>query len=267
MRGGTGWFATGQDLLQRLQFGRIDPEPVRGFDQDLHHAVGAVEPVVRREPGSGIRGPLLLVRGAVDGNQVRAVVGESQRLGGGPMPGALAPGVSECDDVVDLDRATGPGPAFEMDEVTGVGVGKVPGEHDTRLRWVVGAVLEPVGEDVIAGIAAVAVDVGPGRPEEIAPVVGQVTRGDHRQCRQCPASRLQPRDGNRPRGHAAHPLPPPGHQGSQGKQQRADQESHQEAAQAWCGGHALRVRVGARFGGGDRGGGVDSATRPRLVAG
>ncbi len=86
--------------------------------------------------------------------------------------------------MVDLHLGAGARSPHERHEVPGVGVGQGSRDHKARLQRVEHDVVEPDREDVVAGVAPVPVDVGPGLPEELPLVVGQAERLHDRQRRQ-----------------------------------------------------------------------------------
>ena len=69
-------------LLHGVLLRRSDPQPVGGFDRDLPGNVVAAEGLVRRQPGGGVGGALVLVGGAVDGDQVQRIVRQVLALPG-----------------------------------------------------------------------------------------------------------------------------------------------------------------------------------------
>jgi len=133
--------------------------------------------------------------------------------------------------MVDLDGPAGAGTLLEMDDVAGIGIGEGTGQHHTWLRRAGAPVLQPGRQNIVAGVAPVVVHVGPGGTEELSLVVLQTARGDHRQLQQRRLGALQPDRRDRPRGQAAHPLPPTRQQHGHGHQQRGDEQHRQGASQ------------------------------------
>ena len=76
--------------------------------------------------------------------------------------------------MVDLHLGAGRLAADEVDPLAGVGIGvEQPGEHHAVVRGRVQHLVEQVAaQDVVAGVAPVAVDVGPGLAELVTVVPG-----------------------------------------------------------------------------------------------
>ena len=154
----------------RVVLGLGHPQPVGGLHRHLPGDVGAAVPGDVGQPGGGVGVALLAVGGVVDGQQVERVVGEGRAAGLVPGEGAGLPAVAERDHVVDVDAAAVA--LLEPDRLPGVGVGEGAGHHDTVAAGLQRLVDEVAGQDVVAGVAAVAVDVGPLLPELVAVVAG-----------------------------------------------------------------------------------------------
>jgi hypothetical protein len=90
------------------------------------------------------------------------------------MRPAGLPGVAERDDVVDIDLARAA--AHERDDLRRVGVGREPArQDDAAVRPHLGGLVGEVSaEDVVAGVAPVAVRVSPRLAERVRekPVIG-----------------------------------------------------------------------------------------------
>ena len=170
--------ATGHLLGQGPELLAGDADTVGRFDEDLLHDVSTPEADVGREPGGGVVRSLVLVHVPVDRDEVRRVIRECERRRGGPARAALAPGVGESDDVVDLHGGARARSAREGDEVPAVGIVQASGDDQARLQRIVDDVGQPGGQQVVAGVAAVAVDVEPGLAEELAAVAVQGCRFD-----------------------------------------------------------------------------------------
>jgi hypothetical protein len=145
-----------------------DPETVFGFDGGLAGDVLASEGLVWRQPGGCIFVALCTVGGAIGSHEVQCIIGEFLALVCVELLRALLPGVAEGDNVVDLDVGAGVLATDKVDGCTGVLVDQRSGGDytivGTRLERFVGQI---PGEDVIAGVAAVAVRVSPGRSKLI----------------------------------------------------------------------------------------------------
>jgi hypothetical protein len=126
---------------------------------------------VGRQPGGGVAVALLPVRRVVDGQQVERVVGEGGAPGLVPAERAGLPAVAERDDVVDVDAAAIT--LLERDGLCGVRVDQGAADHHAVLGARPELLLRQVaGQYVVAGVAAVAVDVGPGGAELVTVVTG-----------------------------------------------------------------------------------------------
>lgn len=124
----------------------------------------------------GIVGSFVGVGRGGGGDEVSAVVGESQRLLRSPVSRALAPGICQRDDMVDLDLGAGAGATAEHQQIAGVGVPQMTRYHQAWLSDIDAQLAQPSRQYVIAGITAVAIGIGPGIAEELALVVGQRQR-------------------------------------------------------------------------------------------
>ena len=96
-------FAAFKKAGDGVVLGLRDPETVFGHDGSLAGDVLAPESFVRREPCSCIFVAFGTVGRAVGSHEVQRVTGEILALIGAKLLCALLPGVTEGDDVVDLD--------------------------------------------------------------------------------------------------------------------------------------------------------------------
>ena len=182
--------AAGEGGGDRASLAARHPQPVLRLHLDLAGDVGAVERPVRRQPLRRVVVALRLVGRAVDGQQDERVVRVAEALRSRPARRSGSPGVGERNDMVDLDGERGADPAAERDRLAGVGV-----VQQARGDLAVGARAEGdrteiPAENVVAGVAAVTVDVRPGGAEAGAGVSRHRRRRTHGQ---------PPQLGNRPR--------------------------------------------------------------------
>src|SRR5690606_8515249 len=152
--------AASEEVLQGAVVGAGDGERVLVGDRDVLDRVGALVALLRL-PLAGPRVALLPVGHAPDGQEVVVVVGEPLPLVVAPAGRAHPPGERERVDVVDLDL--GGVLLGEGDLLAAVGVAE-PAAHDDAVAPLAD-VRQVAGEDVVALVAAVAVDVLPARPE------------------------------------------------------------------------------------------------------
>lgn len=229
--------AAGEYLTERPDLLGGDTQTVGILDQYLLHHVRTVEAGVRGEPGGGVVGLLLLVHRTIDRDEVGRVVREPQRQSGRPLRRALAPGVGQGHDVVDLHGLAGLPSAAELDQVTGVGVGQRASDHHAAGHRVEPDRGQPGAEHIVAGVAAVTVHVRPRGSEEVSLVVRQVERGDDRQSGQQRPGLFQPAGGHRPGRRVAHVLPPLRHQHRHGQRQGSGHHRGGDRAHRWMFGH------------------------------
>ena len=159
-----------------------DRHAVLELDGDLSRDVRAAEALVRREPGRRVGVALLTVGARRHGEQVQRVVRERHPLPGAPARRALLPRVAERDDVVDVDAR--PAAAHVRDRRGRVRVGQRAGRHHAA----VGAGPQRLPpqvemEEVVAGVAAVVVDVDPAAAELVAAVARQRATALHDELR------------------------------------------------------------------------------------
>ena len=119
----------------------------------------------------GVRIGLLLVRRAVRGEQVLRVVRQLAALLGGQILRAGLPCVRQCNHVVNLHRRGGLLAALELDGLAGVRVIQSAGNDGAcvgpDLETNIGQV---AAQNIVAGVALVAVNVIPGGAELVAGV-------------------------------------------------------------------------------------------------
>ena len=135
------------------------------FDADLPRDVFATILAVGGKPVSGGGGSLVLVGGAIHGEQIVRVIAEAVALGGGPVPGTGLPGVCERHDVVDLHGGAGVSAAHEQDGLPGVGVGERTRGDLAALGCAEYDISQVAGEHIVAHVAAVAIIVGGAESE------------------------------------------------------------------------------------------------------
>ena len=186
--------------MRRGLLGRRHPEPVLGFDCDLSSHERAAVTLGRRQPGRGVGVTLASVGGPVDGQQVQRVVSEPGTHRSAPLSRALLPGVGQRDHVVDLYGGRCSWSANEADRLAGVGIAQGAPQDQAAagagLQHVPGQVAT---QDVVAGVAAVTVQVSPGRPER-SPVIARLgCPALHRESTECGQrrSRVSRRRGRR----------------------------------------------------------------------
>ncbi len=154
-------------------FGLRDPQAVFLLDADLPCHILATEPGVRGKPCGRVAIRLALVRRAVHRQQVVWIVRQVPALVFGELLRALLPCVGKRHHMVDLHGGARVLPAHEVDARAGVRVLQHAARHHTVMRVrLVGLVGQVAVEDVVAGIAAVVVHVGPCRAELVAAIPG-----------------------------------------------------------------------------------------------
>lgn len=160
--GGTG----GEHTFGCRVFRRGDPQAVLRLHTDLtRHVVAAVR-LSCGQPSGSVGFALLAVGCRADRQEVERIIGKGDSLGGRPCGGALLPCVGEGHYVIDLDLVCAT--TLEADVGACVRFGRqVAGQHDTT----VGAGLQAdpgqvAPEDVVPGVAVVAVGIDPALSEE-----------------------------------------------------------------------------------------------------
>src|SRR5699024_4831271 len=149
--------AAAEHALHRVGFGGFDPEVVLRLHRDLPRHVLAAVVLLRRQPGRGIASALLPVQARLDGEQVQRVVGELAARVLVPARGAGLPCVGQRHHVVDVDGAVR---AIEAHGLAAVRGGERAQQHHAPARaGLQGDLLEVAAQDVVAGVAAVAVQV------------------------------------------------------------------------------------------------------------
>ena len=154
-----------------------DAQIVRVFHRDLPFHVVAAEAGVGRQPLVGRRSGLVPIGRSIDCQQVLGIVSKLLTALLVPLPGTRAPGIRQGDDVVDLDQRRGLVPPLKLDCLSRVGFGERAREDDAVVRaWLEGGPRQVAGQDVIACVAAIVVNVRPCLSEGLA-VVSRYTGG------------------------------------------------------------------------------------------
>lgn len=158
-----------QDASDGIMLGLGDPETVFRFDCCLTLDIFTTESFVRRKPCGGILVAFGAVCGAVDCHEVQWVVRELFALVRGQLLGTLLPCVAERDEMVDLDVRAGVLAADEFDSGAGVPIRQSAGDYDAIVCAGLECFFGQVAcQDVVAGVAAVVVSIGPSGSELIA---------------------------------------------------------------------------------------------------
>lgn len=139
------------------------------LDGDLPGHVRAPVGAAGRQPGGGVAVALLLVEAALHRLQVERIVGQCESIPGADLLGARLPGVHQRHQVVDLHQGGGLHPARELHRPARVDADEGAGGH--LARPCLGQAGQVGGENVVARVASVAVDILPGRAEVAGAVV------------------------------------------------------------------------------------------------
>ena len=141
-----------------------DPETVFRLDGGLAGDVLASESSVWRQPRGCVFIAFGTVGGAVSSHEIERVVSKFLALVGVELLGALLPRIAEGNDVVDLDIRAGVLATRQGNRGAGVLIGEGScHDHTVVGAWLESFVRHVAGEDVVAAVAAVAINVSPSR--------------------------------------------------------------------------------------------------------